>query len=424
MSLELITNINSTILLLFCILSAYQYIYTIVSVLFKPRRFDNTNGKTNRYAVLICARNESAVIGQLVDSIKKQDYPAELLDIYVLADNCQDDTAAIAAAAGANVYERQNKRQVGKGYALHHLLHEVRSAKGDRYYNAYFVFDADNLLARDYVSQMDRVFSNGYRVVTSYRNAKNFCRSWISAGYGVLFLREARHMNNARMILGSSAAISGTGFMVHCDIINEKDGWPYHTLTEDIEFTVERIIAGEKIGYCHDAVFYDEQPITFRQSCRQRLRWAKGCLQVVMKYGLRMVLGIFRRKSGFSCFDEIMTTLPSLLLPLFAVVSLGSMVYSAFLQAEGGIVRFLIAFGGYLLGVYGINFFLGLITTITEWKKIIGPAYKKIFYVFTYPIFMISNVPLVLLSMFMKVGWREVKHSDSRGIEEIGSSRS
>lgn len=421
MSLELITNINSAILFLFCALSAYQYIYIIVSVLFRPCRYENRAGHHNRYAVLICARNEEAVIGQLIDSIKKQDYPAELLDIYVLADNCHDNTKGVATGAGAVVYERQNDKQVGKGYALNHLLHIICAEKGDEYYNAYFVFDADNLLAGDYVSQMDRVFSNGYRVVTSYRNSKNFCRSWVSAGYGVLFLREARHMNNARMILHSSCAISGTGFMVHRDIINEKGGWPYHTLTEDIEFTVERIISGEKIGYCHDAVFYDEQPITFRQSCRQRLRWAKGCLQVVMKYGARMVLGIFRKKSGFSCFDEIMTTLPSLILPLFAVVSLGSMVYSAFLYVEGGFVRFLAAFGGYLLGVYGINFFLGLITTITEWKKIAGPAYKKIFYVFTYPIFMISNVPLVLLSLFMKVGWKEVKHSDARGIDQIGA---
>ena len=213
MDAELITNLNSVIVLLFCALSAYQYIYILVSVLFPSRRF--VTGRMHRYAVLICARNEENVIAQLIDSIKKQDYPAELVDIYLLADNCTDDTAAVAASAGAVVYERHDLEKIGKGYALHELLGHVRADKGREYYDGFFVFDADNLLAPDYISNMNTVFSNGYRIVTSYRNSKNFCHNWVTAGYGIMFLREARHMNNARMILHSSCAISGTGFLVH-----------------------------------------------------------------------------------------------------------------------------------------------------------------------------------------------------------------
>ncbi|MBQ8351430.1 MAG: glycosyltransferase family 2 protein [Clostridia bacterium] len=420
MDAELITNLNSMIVLLFCALSAYQYIYILVSVLFSSRRF--TTAKEHRYAVLICARNEENVIAQLIDSIKKQDYPSELVDIYLLADNCTDQTAAVAEAAGAIVYERHDLTKIGKGYAMHTLLTRLRQDKGEEYYDGYFVFDADNLLAPDYIRQMNTVFSNGYRIVTSYRNSKNFCHNWVTAGYGVMFLREARHMNNARMILHSSCAVSGTGFLVHRDIINENDGWPYYTLTEDLEFTMDRIAKGDRIGYCHDAIFYDEQPTKFRQSWSQRIRWTKGFIQAFFKRGGAVLRGMFTKRCGFSCFDEIVSTMPNILLAFFGAISAVTMVYSLIFVDGYDFSHFLQSFIMYLGSIYAVNFFLGLLTIITEWKKINGSTGRKIRYAFTFPLFMMTGVPINIVAVFVKVKWKHIEHSDATTIDQISTT--
>ena len=413
---EVITGINSTIVLLFCAMSAYQYIYILVSILFSPSRFKAK--KLHRFAVLICARDEETVIGNLIDSIKRQKYPAELIDVYVMADNCSNSaTKDVAEAAGAFVYERQDDKLVGKGYALDCLLKCIRRDRGEEYYDGYIVLDADNLIASDYIAQMNTVFDNGYRIVTSYRNSKNFAYNWVTAGYGLMFMREARHMNNARMILHTSCVISGTGYLVHRDIINQKDGWPYHLLTEDLEFSMERIIEGEKIGYCHDAVFYDEQPTTFALSWRQRLRWTKGFMQALLKHGWKMFCGIFKRRSGFSCFDEAMSTLPTIILSIFGTISIASMIFG--MITGGRPLYYLEMLGIYLLGIYAVQYLLGLITVITEWKKISAPTHKKILYTFTYPFFMMSYIPITVAALFAPAAWKPIKHEDTTGIDDI-----
>ena len=269
---------NCIISVIFTLCYAYQFFYIFVGLLKKPLKF--IAKKQHRYAVVVSARNESGVIGNLINSIRSQNYPSDLVDIFVIADNCTDNTAEVARNAGAIVYERFNKEQVGKGYALDWLFKIIDKEHADKNYEAYMIFDADNVLDPNFIKEMNKVFDNGYRIITSYRNSKNYDTNWISAGYSLWFLREARYLNNARMHLGTSCAVSGTGFLVSADVIRENGGWIHHLLTEDIEFTTDSIIKGEKIGYCANAVLYDEQPTAFNQSYTQRLRWAKGFYQV------------------------------------------------------------------------------------------------------------------------------------------------
>lgn len=159
----------------------------------------------HRFAVLIAARNEETVIGDLLDSLHAQDYDMSLITVFVIADNCTDRTAAIASEKGAVVYTRQNKQAVGKGYALEALLAHIKSDYPDGY-DAYLVFDADNLLAPDFLTRMNESFSAGNEIITCYRNSKNYGSNWISAGYALWFLRESRFLYGAREALGSSCA--------------------------------------------------------------------------------------------------------------------------------------------------------------------------------------------------------------------------
>ena len=166
--METIKLINFIIATVFFVCYSYQFAYILVPYLKKEK--PHKPAELHRYAVLISARNEELVIGNLLDSISAQDYPSSLVRVFVVADNCTDKTAKVARAHGAIVYERFNDKLVGKGYALEYLLDRIGEEYGD-VFDAYMVFDADNLLSEDYISRMNETFSDGYRIITSYRNS-------------------------------------------------------------------------------------------------------------------------------------------------------------------------------------------------------------------------------------------------------------
>ena len=230
--LTLIRSFNFLILALFGILYFYQVVYVFIRWFSRKRTFRAK--RLCKYAVVISARNESAVIGELLESLHRQNYPSDLLDIYVVADNCTDNTAQVARNHRAIVFERFDQVKVGKGYALNWLFSQIETLVGLDTYDGYLVFDADNVLDENYVREMNKVFSNGYPIVTSYRNSKNYGSNWISAGYALWFLRESQYLNGARMQCGTSCAISGTGFLMAKEIVKANNGWKHHLLTEDI----------------------------------------------------------------------------------------------------------------------------------------------------------------------------------------------
>jgi cellulose synthase/poly-beta-1,6-N-acetylglucosamine synthase-like glycosyltransferase len=310
---------------------------------------------------------------------------------------------------------------VGKGYALDELLQFIARDWGSDAFDGYFVFDADNLLEPDYVRQMDRTFRQGYRVITSYRNSKNYGDNWISAGYALWFLREARYLNRPRMRLGCSCAVSGTGFFFSREVLSENGGWPFHLLTEDIEFTVDRVLRGEKIGYCEDAVFYDEQPTSFRQSWRQRLRWAKGYLQVFRRYGFPLLWGTLRGR--FSCFDMTMAILPAIVLTLASTaVNLTAAILGTVTAGSPG--EAVPAVLSLCATAYLTLFFLGTVTLASEWKRIYAPTYKKLLSALTFPLFMLTYAPISLAALFCRVTWKPITHKKSLSLSQIRPKKS
>ncbi|MBQ3069919.1 MAG: glycosyltransferase family 2 protein [Clostridia bacterium] len=392
------------------LLFSYQTVYLLVGLFHKPKLF--TEAKDNRFAVLISARNEEVVIEYLLNSLRNQTYPSELYDVYVVADNCTDRTADIARQAGAIVLERFDTTHVGKGYALDFLLSHIKDTKGDTYYDGYFVFDADNILEPDFIEQMNLTFSAGYKIITSYRNSKNYDTNWISSGYALWFLREARYVNNARMILNTSCAVSGTGFLFHRDMLKKRNGWKYFLLTEDIEFSVFNVIDGEKIGYCHKAMLYDEQPETFSVSWKQRLRWARGFLQVFRRYGWGLFRGIFKNKGNrFSCLDLFVTTLPFIFVTILALLGYTvGVIWSLATQSPHLLWDVLV--GVEAVGISYLTFFLmGLPTIITEWRSINSTPKRKILSLFTFSLYMFTWVFVGITALFKKVEWTPIRHN-------------
>ena len=406
--------INFIIMCLFFACYVYQFVY--IPIAWLPRKKETLHAPMHRFAVLIAARNEEAVIGKLIDSIKAQSYPGRLVKIFVAADNCTDATAEAARSHGAEVYERYDMTLRGKGYALDFLLREIK-LRGHVRFDGYIVLDADNVLDRDFILHMNETFSAGHDIVTCYRSSKNYGDNWISAGYALWFLRESRYLNSARARLGSSCGVSGTGFLFSQAVLDAQGGgWPFHLLTEDIEFTIDNVTRGMKVGYCPDAIAYDEQPISFRQSWAQRLRWSRGYLQVFKKYGRALISGIF--SGSFSCYDMAMSIMPAAVLTgLSIVVNLGAALVNVLYYHEWGVLG--VSALQTLVNLYLTLFIIGAITTATEWKSIHCEPAKKIFYVFTFPLFMLSYVPIVIHSLFVTPEWTHIDHTRTLDVQQI-----
>lgn len=405
--LSVITVINTIIGIMFFCFYAYQFFY-IPWPWFKKAKPHKNEGLANTVCVLICARNEAAVLPDLIHCLKTQTYDQKRITVFVCADNCSDSSTADAARkAGAIVYERFNKDQVGKGFAMEFLLNNIHRDYPEGF-DTYYVFDADNILRPDYLEKMNREFSDGYEIVTSYRNSKNYGQNWISAGMGLWFLRESRYLNHARKLLNTSCAVSGTGFGFTRKVLEEMNWtWPYFTLTEDIQFTIDHVTKGYRIGMAEEAEFFDEQPSKFSQSWRQRKRWARGYIQCYQKFGWKMFGLAFK---SFANYDMCLVIMPAFILSILGmIINILAVILGIITQAPASSI--LMTIGGLFGGAYGTMFVIGAITTISEWNHLHATAWKKILYAFTFPIFMITYIPNALSALFGKVTWQPIQHS-------------
>lgn len=412
---------NTIVGLVFSVCFLYQVVFFFIGLIRGQVKIPPAK-KQHTYAFFIAAHNEEAVIANLVKSIKDQDYPSELIDVFVVADACTDNTAQAAREAGAIVYERNDLSRKGKSWVMDYGFDRIlREYPGK--HEAFFIFDADNLLSRDYVTIMNDAFDQGYLALTSYRNSKNFGSSWISSAYATWFIREARYLNNARMICHTSCAVSGSGYLVSAKLIEGMKGWDFHTLTEDIQFSTFCAIHGVRIGYA-PAEFFDEQPVTLKASIKQRMRWTKGFYQVLFTYGRHMFksIGKFHR---FAAYDMLMVVGPAMLLTLMCLlvnvtfIAVGSLSHG-FLATDAEIEMAIGSIIMMLAYMYGTFFVMGLSTTITEWKHIHCTQKWRIFTnLFTFPLFMFTYVPLTVAALFLKVDWVPTPHDVSVTLDEV-----
>ena len=414
--------------LILAVLYAYQAFYVVVGLLRRKHPVSGQAKTLHRYAVLISARNEEEVIGELIESLQQQDYPKELLDIYVIADNCTDATALVARQAGAHVYERFDRVRVGKGYAMDWFFHRLKEEGKEEVYDGYFVFGADNIVDPAFVREMNNVFDSGdYAAITSYRNSKNYASNWISAGYSLWFLREARFLNFSRMHMGTGCAISGTGFLVSAQVVRDNGGWPFHLLTEDIQFSIDCAVQGRRIGYCDKAVVYDEQPTTFQQSWTQRMRWSKGFYQVAARYMGGLFRGCFTQKKGrFACYDMMMTVAPGMLLTM-GVLGVNIFIFLSALTEPRIVAAELVQDSVLFVLDNIINFYLvmllyGAVTLAVEWKAIHAKPEQKVMYLFTFPLFMLTYVPISLAALVRRVEWKPIRHNSSASLKAKNGS--
>ena len=367
--------------------------------------------KNHKFMAILPAHNEEAVIANLVDSLMNQDYDKNLLDIYVIADNCTDNTAEIAREHGAIVFERFDPAHKTKGYALNWFLQQKIKENAD--YDAFFVFDADNIVDRNFTKAMNKKLCQGEDVVQGYRDIKNPADSWITAGYALFYWTMHRFYHLARYNVGLSPLLNGTGFMVKFDLI-KNTGWDTITLTEDIEFSLKRIIKGRRLGWATDAIVYDEQPLTFKASWSQRSRWTVGHIQCMKTYTKDLALAVKKNKTLMN-LDGLLYIVGSI--PLFVATILLLLSNFAIYLAD--------SMTGYEL-VWNIlkyvvpTLFLPILTAVFTMyieKKPIKPMAKWLIY---YPLFIGSWLLINLKCLFKRdTTWEKIDHVRDIKIKEI-----
>ena len=402
--------IQKAIVWIITIFWLYQIIVSICSLV-KLKEKPILEEKNNRFMAIIPAHNESNVIKNLVESLKRQDYPKELYDIYVIADNCTDDTAKIAKDAGAIVMERNDPEHKTKGYALQWFLQ--KKIEENAQYDAFCIFDADNIVDKNFLKSMNKKLCQGEDVVQGYRDIKNPTDSWVSAGYALFYWTMNRFYHLARYNLGLSPLINGTGFMVKFDVI-KPEGWNTKTLTEDIEFSLKRIIAGKKLGWATDAIVYDEQPVDFKQSWSQRTRWTVGHIQCLKEYTKALAIAVKEKKTLMN-FDGLLYMLGSI--PMFVLtIILVLMNFIMYLANAMTTYDLIINCLRFLIPTFLLPIFIAIVIMKLDGKPI-KPMIKGLL---CYPLFLGSWLLINFKCLFKReTKWEKIDHVRDIKINEV-----
>ena len=360
--------------------------------------------------LIIPAHNEENVISSLLESVNELDYPKELYDVYVIADNCTDKTAEIARGLNAIVYERFDEEHKTKGFAMQWFLNQKIQEDAD--YDAFCVFDADNVVDKNFLNAMNKKLCQGEVIVQGYRDIKNPDDSWVSAGYAIFYWTMNRFYHLARYNLGLSPLINGTGFMVDFNLI-KPTGWDTITLTEDIEFSLKNISQGRRLGWATDAIVYDEQPTEFKQSWSQRSRWTVGHLQCMKYYTKDLAEGVVEYRTMMN-FDGLLYLMGiPMMLVTFLLLGINTVIFLADGMTAGMLI---FNYLKYIVATFIAPMFTAILIMIIEKK----PIRKMIKGILAYPIFLGSWI-LINIKCIIKpdTKWEKIEHKRNNTIDNV-----
>lgn len=368
--------------------------------------------KQPEFAVLIPARDESAVIEGLLKSLEEQTVKVKTEDVYVIVEAEDDPTVGICRKHGVGVFVRPKVTlsRARKGFALDEVIREILSK---RRYDLYFIFDADNVLASEFMEGMLESYMAGYEIITGYRNAKNGNANAIAAVLCLTFSMINTLVNRDRAKHQANIVFSGTGYCIDGKLVDRWQGWPFRSLTEDYEISLYATLHGLATYYNEAAVFYDEQPTRYTQTVAQRVRWIKGYFSARKKYVplMRGVLSKRRAKNGTrnagSLAKECIGVKPAILAVVGAVlVVLGGVVM---LGRRGE--------WGWALAVVGVAFVLlyiilaGVTVHILRQEKLDLARSMKIKIVLFNPLYLVTYVPCALKALLRReVAWVKIEH--------------
>ena len=383
---------------------------------FKGREREKVNDKIHTFALIVAAHNEEAVIENMVESLTAINYPKDAYDIFVIADNCTDKTAELARAKGANVYERESADKRGKGYALEWMFQKIYGL--DKKYDSIAIFDADNIVHPEFLNAMNTRLQQGYKVVQGYIDSKNPFDSWITSAYTISFWSINKLFQYSRFNLGLSCQLCGTGFCIDTEVLKEI-GWQATCLTEDMEFTMRLSLNDYKVAYAEKAVVYDEKPLTFSQSWKQRTRWMQGHADVASRF-----IGPLLRKAivehKWSPVDCAVYLLQPLRILIMGFITLMCWIQTAYPSGDIGFFQISYIFPNPFLW-YLFVFAQFAYTPLVIWIEKRQFTWKLLFSYITYFVYSLTWVPITVVGILNKnkKEWFHTQHTRKISIEEV-----
>lgn len=374
----------------------------------KPRK----RKRNHRFCILIPARDESRVIGGLLESIKNQTYKIKMEDVYVIIENEKDKTNEICKTYGASVVVRKKLHLKSKGYALDEGIEEI--LKRNKKYDAYFIFDADNILDKNYLKNMIPSFDKGYDIASGYRNCKNGNDSVIAACSSLTFSLINTVFNDQRCRDTKNITLSGTGFYVSGDLIERWGCYPFHSLTEDYELSCYAILNNLTTYYNTKSIFYDEQPLTYNKTIGQRVRWIRGYFDVRKNYVPKIKAAINEDEvNKGSKIEEVFGVTPYVFIVIGIVVWLLGTILKIVCDS---LLHFPIMFDVAELLILSFSVYLALLVItfimINKEKDKLDLSYEmKIKALLFNPIFLCTFVSCAIRALLKKeVTWTKVEH--------------
>lgn len=366
----------------------------------------------NQFAMIIPAHNEEKVIAGIIGSLKKQQYPSHLYDIFVICDNCTDKTEYVAKKSGATVMIRQNNNKRGKGYALEWAFTRIFNL--EKKYDAVCVFDADNVVSSHYLYEVNQMLVAGHQVIQGYIDSKNPFDSWISLSYSIAFWLSNRVFQQTRYNLGLSCELCGTGFCIRSTVIQDI-GWGATCLTEDLEFTMKLVLNDKKVSFCKKAIVYDEKPLTFMQSWRQRKRWMQGHTDCATRY-LPKLFKKSLKEGNLMAFDCAVYLFQPMRFICFGMAMIFSWSEVVFPTAPFYIVGYSFPAEIWSLMVF-VQMLFGPLVVLFDKKWDI----KIILGFLIYPFYCFTWLPVTIAGIknAQKKEWSHTRHSRNISIDEI-----
>ncbi|MPZ22586.1 MAG: glycosyltransferase [Dehalococcoidia bacterium] len=391
-------------------------LYQITIALFgvKRRREGPTLPPEKSFAIIVPAHNEDQVIAETVRSLRSVDYPEHLYEIFVVADNCSDETAVRAREAGATVMERYNEDKRGKPYAFEWAFEQIEMGGGS--FDGIVTIDADNVVSANLLAEFNNRLLRGEQVIQGFLDTKNPNDNWITWSYAMAFWLAARTYQLARYQIGLPCALGGTGFCIATPVLRQY-GWDVTSLTDDLEYTMRVLLHGVKPTWAHSAVIYDEKPLSMKASMRQRLRWMQGHWDVASRYFWPLLKRAITKRD-LAAFDGAIYCISPTRTMLWSLTLIFAWVPFFFPEVTVGFLNVGIWLGVAVIGFYVIYplFYLSL-------EKVELKYYVR--HVLTMPFFALTWIPITWLGYFRRKRkhWDKTEHTRSLSIEEVEASK-
>ncbi|NGM82560.1 glycosyltransferase family 2 protein [Paenibacillus sp. 7124] len=404
-----------TLQVILALIAIYQFGFSLFGLRRKKKKELVQPQKS--FAVLVAAHNEQEVVGALMENLKQLNYPKELYDVFVICDNCTDATARIVREHGMNACVRTNNNLRGKGYAIEWMLGNLWEMP--RQYDAVVMFDADNLAHTDFLMEMNNDLCAGAKVIQGYIDTKNPEDSWITAAYGISYWYINRLWQLSRHNLGMANFLGGTGMCFETNLLKEM-GWGATSLVEDLEFTMRSASKGVYPVFNYDAKVFDEKPLTFKASSRQRLRWMQGHFTVARRYFFPLLWQSIKERS-LTKFDLALYGANVYIVLLTFLMTAVMWIDSSLLDGPhiANLYGHLPLWLSYVaIGANIFTFFISMILEKVTFKKVYA-------YMLVFPVYLISWYPITFYAFFTQNNkqWSHTKHTRVVRLEEVQSKQ-